>query len=313
MTLKQQTVAGVDVYKDTLDIYLLPSKKAWKVNNDKASIRKLVKAFQKQGVDLVVMEPTGKHHWELMTQMVEGGIGTAVANPKKVRYFAKGLGIIAKTDKVDAVVIAKFGSLVEPRKLQQIDRKMLELKELVSRRRAIVKAIVAEKNRASSAILPLVKSSIRQSLAGLKKQLIRIQDAVIEAITLDDQRRQTFELLQTVPGIGVVTAAVLVAELPEIGSLNSKEIAALVGVAPFNKDSGTFQGHRMITGGRFFVRQALYMAILSAIKFNPKIRKFYNHLLEKGKLKKVAMVACMRKMVIMLNSMVKTNSEWRAE
>ena len=111
----------------------------------------------------------------------------------------------------------------------------------------------------------------------------------------------------------MVTAAVLVAELPEIGSLNSKEIAALVGVAPFNKDSGTFQGHRMITGGRFFVRQALYMAILSAIKFNPKIRKFYNHLLEKGKLKKVAMVACMRKMVIMLNSMVKTNSEWRAE
>ena len=309
----QKTVAGVDVSKDTLDIYLLPTKKVWKVKNDKASIRKLVKTFIKEGVDLVVMEPTGKHHWELMTQMVEGGIGTAVANPKMIRYFARGLGSMAKTDKVDAKVIAKFGSLADPRKLQQIDRKMLELKELVSRRRAIVKIISAEKNRASSAIHPLVKASIRRSLVGQRKQLKIIQNAIIKAIFVNPEKKKMFNLLKTAKGIGDVTAAVLVAELPELGSLNSKEIAALVGVAPFNKDSGTFQGHRMIAGGRFFVRQALYMAILSAIVHNPQIRRFYNHLIEKGKLKKVAMVACMRKLVITLNSMIKTNTEWRPE
>ena len=309
----QQTVAGVDVSKDTLDIHLLPTDKAWKVKNDKASIRKLVKRFREEGVDLVVMEPTGKHHWELMTQMVEGKIRTAVANPKMVRYFAKSLGILAKTDKVDAKVIAKYGSLVGPREMQQIDRKLLALKELVSRRRAIVKTIIAEKNRSSSAIHPLVKASIRLSLVGLRKQRDRIQKAILKAIFANPEKKKLFNLLKTAKGIGVVTASVLVAELPELGSLNSKEIAALVGVAPFNKDSGTFQGHRMITGGRFFVRQALYMAILSAIVHNPQISRFYNHLLKKGKLKKVAMVACMRKLVITLNSMAKTNSEWRPE
>ena len=312
MTLKQ-IVAGVDVSKETLDIYLLPAGKSWKIQNDKASIRKLVKKFNKEGVDLVVMEPTGKYHWELMVQMVEGEIPTAVANPKKVRYFAKGLGIMAKTDKVDAMVIAKFGELVEPRKLQQIDRKMLELKELVSRRRSLVKMITAEKNRMSSTIIPLVKSSIKRLLDGMKKQLARIQDAIIETITLDEKKHRIFELLQTAKGIGPVTAAVLVAEMPELGSLNSKEIASLLGVAPFNKDSGSFQGHRMISGGRFFVRQTMYMAILSAIKYNPEISRFYNRLLKKGKLKKVAMVACMRKMIVMLNAMVRTNSEWRSE
>lgn len=312
MTLNQ-IVAGVDVSKDTLDIYLLPKGTAWKVKNNKSSISKLVKTFKKEGVDLVVMEPTGKYHWELMVQMVEGKIPTAVANPKKVRYFAKSLGIEAKTDKVDAIVIAKFGKLVEPRKLQQIDRKMLELKELVSRRRALVKMITAEKNRKSSTINPLVKSSIKRLLDGIKKQLGRIEDAIIETITLDEKMFRIFKLLQTVKGIGPVTALVLVAEMPELGTVNSKEIASLLGVAPFNKDSGSFSGHRMISGGRFFVRQAMYMAILSAIKYNPEISRFYNRLLKKGKLKKVAMVACMRKMIVMLNAMVKTNSEWRAE
>ena len=147
----------------------------------------------------------------------------------------------------------------------------------------------------------------------MKKQLGRIEDAIIETITLDEEKRRIFELLQTVKGIGPVTAAVLVAEMPELGSLDSKEIASLLGVAPFNKDSGSFQGHRMISGGRFFVRQTMYMAILSAIQYNPENSRFYNRLLKKGKLKKVAMVACMRKMIVMLNAMVKTNTEWRGE
>lgn len=312
MTLNQ-TVAGVDVSKETLDIYLLPKGTAWKVKNNKSSISKLVKTFKKEGVDLVVMEPTGKYHWELMVQMVEAGIPTAVANPKKVRYFAKSLGIEAKTDKVDARVIAKFGKLVEPRQLQQIDRKMLELKELVSRRRALVKMMTAETNRLSGTTIPLIKSGIEQSLVSIKEQLVNIQDVLIKTIKLDEEKRRKFELFQTVKGIGPVTAAVLVAEMPELGQMNSKQAAALLGVAPFNKDSGSFQGHRMISGGRFFVRKAVYMAILSAMRYNPVIRRFYNRLLKKGKLKKVAMVACMRKMIVILNAMAKTNSEWRTE
>ena len=258
MAQEQQKVLGVDVSKDKLDMYLNQTGEAWTVKNDRQSIRRLVKACHKKGVTLLVMEPTGKYHWELMTQMVQGGIRTAVANPKKVRYFAKSLGIIAKTDKVDAKVIAEFGNKVGPRVIQQIDKKMLHLKELVSRRRACVKAMIAEKNRLSSTINPVVKKSITTILSALKKQIDLIQTAIIKAIAVDEQMDKTFKLLQTAKGVGEVTAAILVSELPELGKLNRKEIAALVGLAPFNKDSGTFRGHRMISGGRFFVRQALY-------------------------------------------------------
>ena len=295
-------VAGVDVSKETLYVYLLPSGRSFKVPNKRRDIQKLVEEFKKDQLELVVMEPTSRYHWELMLQLFQHGVPFSVVNPKNVRDFAKGITFKAKTDRIDALLLAKYGELVSPRRVERLDIKLLELKELVSRRRSLVKMIVSEKNRMASTTSPFVKSSIKRFLQTLEKERKKTEAEIFKFISSNAQLYKMYKLLLTIPGIGPTTAAILVSELPELGSLTSKEVASLVGVAPFNNDSGKSTGYRSISGGRFFVRQALYMAILSAIKFNPVIRDFYNRLLKRGKPKKVAMVACMRKLIVIINA-----------
>ena len=233
-----------------------------------------------------------------------------VANPRQVRDFAKALGILAKTDRIDAAVIARFGQQVTPRPLAEVHEKQGELDQLVTRRRQLVALRTAEKNRFTMAHSKPVKRSLQLIIDTLNKEIKRIEKEILALVESDDQWRGKADILNSVPGVGNVTAATLIAEFPELGQINRQQAAALAGLAPFNRDSGKFQGKRTISGGRRTVRTALYMAALSAKTHNPLIRKFADRLKAEGKLPKVILTACMRKLLVILNTMLKTNTLW---
>ena len=232
-------------------------------------------------------------------------------NPRQVRDFAKALGILAKTDKIDARVIAKFGELVRPRAVAKKHEKQDELDQLVTRRRQLINNRKAEKNRQGQAASGFVRKSIQRSLDHINKEIKRHDDQIAKLLESDDDWKNRAELLKTVPGVGDVTSSTLIAELPELGELSRKKIAALVGLAPYNCESGTMKGKQAIIGGRRSVRAALYMAALSARKHNPRIHEFANRLEDQGKPQKLILTACMRKLLTLINSMVKTNSPWK--
>jgi transposase len=303
-------VIGIDVSKAKLDVADWPQSLAETFDNNANSHKQLISQLPPTDKCLVVLEATGGYEKAIVVALVDAGYLVSVVNARQVRDFAKALGILAKTDRIDAQVIARFGSQVRPRTIAQTPEKQDELNELVARRRQLIALRTAEKNRLDTATSKVVRKSLQKIVDQLSKEIKKIDTEITHLIKSNETWKQQSELLQSAPGVGEVVATTLIAEVPELGQLNRQKISALVGVAPFNRDSGAMRGRRTIYGGRRSVRSALYMAALTARRFNPVIREFADRLEAQGKLPKVILVACMRKLLVILNTMVKNNTHW---
>jgi transposase len=307
MNAKQ--VAGIDVSKATLDVALLPAEQQYQVTNDAAGFTELLKRLSAAGVELVVMEATGGYETAAATSLAAAGLRVAVVNPRQVRDFAKATGRLAKTDRIDARVIAAFGQAIDPEIVRLADEQALELNALLVRRTQLVAMRVQESNRLGLTRGPMHKQ-IKAHIAWLNKAIDALNVDLTTRLRKSPVWRAKDELLRSLKGIGPMTSGTLMVALPELGQLDRRSIAALAGVAPFNRDSGTRRGRRTIWAGRARVRTLLYMAATSAIRSNPVIKAFYARLTACGKPHKVAIVACMRKMLTILNAMVRTNTPW---
>jgi transposase len=310
---KTELFVGIDVSKARLDVAVLPGEKTWSTTNDDDGISDLVAKLKDLAPSLVLLEATGGLERRVLARMVGAGLPAMAINPRNVRDFAKSLGKLAKTDRIDAIVLARFAQAVRPPLRTVADEQTQELQAQLTRRRQLVEMIVAEKNRLAATDPNKVRKLIKAHIEYLQKQLS------INEYDLDLTIKQTpvwlekVDLLESIPGVGRVTASTLVALLPELGTLGRKQIASLVGVAPFNRDSGTLRGRRTIWGGRASVRAVLYMAALTAAKWNPVIRDLYRRLKAAGKPSKVALVACMRKLLTILNAILRDRSPWRTQ
>jgi len=300
---------GIDIGKAQIDIAVHPSEKQWSFSNNEPGINEAVKNILEVSPALVVLEATGNLQVSLVAALAIAGITPAVVNPRQVRDFAKATGRLAKTDAIDARVIAHFAAAIHPEPRTLSDDQTQELKDIVARRRQVSDMLTAERNRLGSA-RKVVRPRIQAHITWLQKELEDIDGNLRRAIQESPIWREKDDLLQSVPGIGPVTSATILTQLPELGTLNRRQIAALVGVAPFNRDSGTMRGKRTIWGGRSHVRAVLYMATMVAARFNPVIRNFYERLCAVGKAKKVALTACMRKLLTILNAMLKHRASW---
>lgn len=305
-------VAGIDVSKDRLDVHLWPSGQNLSLDNTPPGVVELVDRLRPHGVELVVIEATGRYERRAALALMDAGLEVAVVNPRQPRDFAKASGQLAKTDAIDARILAQFGAVIGPRPSARPPENQLILDELVARRRQLVEMITMERNRIEHALHGRLRRQIEHVVKALQKQLEQIEAEILDLIDRDDDWRGRFEVLKSAPGVGDATAATLVAELPELGRLSRQAIAALVGVAPINRDSGTQRGQRHVAGGRHSVRRMLYMATLTARSWNPTIKAFAQRLAAAGKAFKVVMTACMRKLLVILNAMVRNNEPWRA-
>ncbi len=300
---------GIDVSKSHLDVAVRPAEVEWRSQNTEAGVNEVVGRLKKLGPDLVVLEATGGMESAVASGLAVQGVPVVVVNPRQVRDFAKSTGQLAKTDVLDARVIAHFAEAVRPEPRPLPDGQAKHLSSLLSRRRQLREMLTAEGNRLGSAE-PKMRRRLKAHIKWLKKELLEIDDDMDSAVQESPLWRAKDDILKSVPGIGTVVSITLISELPELGLLNSKEIAALAGVAPLNRDSGTLAGRRTVWGGRARVRTALYMAALVASRHNPVIREFYLRLCEAGKPKKVALTACMRKLLLIVNSMIKNKERW---
>lgn len=300
---------GIDVSKARLDVAMRPSGKSESVSNDGAGMESLVKRFREIRAALIVVEATGGFERQIMRALASAELAVVAVNPRQVRDFARATGQLAKTDRIDAMILARFAEAVRPSVRPMPDEVTWELRALVARRRQITEMIVAETNRLSGAAKPVGKR-INAHINWLKKELQRADHDLDQSIRESPIWQAHEDLLKSVPGIGSVVSRTLLAELPELGTLNRKQIAALVGIAPLNCDSGTFKGRRVIWGGRATVRATLYMAALVASRRNAVIRIFYKRLRAAGKAPKVALVACMRKLLTIINAMIKHKTRW---
>jgi transposase len=312
MTIESQVdvYVGIDVSKAHLDIAVRPSEERWQVDNTVEGIEQLVKKLSEMKPTLIVMEATGGLEVAGASALAAEGLAVAVINPRQGRDFAKSLGRLAKTDKIDASVLARFGEAVRPEPRTMPNEQAIQLQALLVRRRQLIEMLVAEKNRLSLTHRT-VQPRLKEHIAWLEQELDQLDQDLKEHLHESPIWREKDDLLRSVPGVGPVTATTLLAELPELGYLNRKQIAALVGVAPYNCDSGNMRGKRAIWGGRACVRNALYMATLSASRYNPVIRDHFQHLIQLGKPFKVALVACMRKLLTILNAMVHSMKAWQ--
>lgn len=300
---------GIDVSKDRLDVALLPSKESWSVSNDESGIDELVGRLRRLGPALTVLEATGGYEMAAATGLAHADLPLAIINPRHARDFAKATGTLAKTDRIDALVLALFGERLRPKPQTLPDTDAQLLSALLTRRRQLVEMRTAEKNRRALAPSRL-KADITEHISWLERQIADVERTTAEMIQQSPLWRAKDDLLRSVPGVGDVLSRTLVGLLPELGTLNRKKIAALVGVAPLARDSGTLRGRRTVWGGRAEIRAVLYMATMAATQHNPTIRTFYHRLIEKGKPRKVAQVACMRKLITILNAMVRTQTPW---
>lgn len=302
---------GIDVSKMRLDVAVRPTDAVWTSSNDDVGVAALVRSLVALAPQLVVLEATGGLEGQLVAQLATSSLPVAVVNPRQVRDFAKATGKLAKTDSIDASVLAHFAQAVgpTPRPLPSEEAEVLEA--ILVRRRQLSEMLVAERNRISTSA-PSVRPGIQAHVIWLKAQIKSADGDLNSRLRQSAVWREKDDLLQSVPGIGPVLSSTLIALLPELGTLNRKQVAALVGVAPLNRDSGTLRGKRSIWGGRATVRAALYMGALVASRHNPILRIFYRRLLAAGKLKKVALVACMRKLLTILNAMFRDRCAWKA-
>lgn len=304
-----EQVVGIDVGKEQLDVGLTTEKRVRVWANDEVGQTELSDWIMAQAASLVVVEASGGYEAAIVSELVGRGVAVALVNPTRVRAFARAEGLLAKTDKIDARLIARFGATMKPEPKARREQSQLELNQWVTRRRQLVLMVTAEKNRLQTTP-EAIQSDIVRHIDWMQTEIESLEARINQAIADNPTWRETARRIETVPGVGAITASTLVADLPELGHLNRQKIAALVGVAPFNHDSGKRQGKRRIFGGRTSVRSVLYMATLSAIRHNPVIKSFYQRLLAKGKVKKVALTACMRKLLVILNTMVKSGQDW---
>jgi transposase len=309
-TTQTDTFIGIDVSKAHLDVAVRPSDASWRVDNDEPGIRSLVAKLQALAPTLIVVEATGGYETAGVAALAAEGLPVAVINPCQARDFARSLGKRAKTDPIDARVLARFAEAIRPEVRALPDAAAQALQATLVRRRQVLEMLVAEKNRLGPSSHASVQARLRDHIQWLAAELEDLDGQLRRQLRDSPVWREKDDLLQSVKGVGPVLATTLLAELPELGQLNRKQIAALVGVAPFNRDSGKLQGKRMIWGGRASVRTSLYMATLSASRTNPVIRDYYARLLAAGKLKKVALVACMRKLLTILNAMMHSGTAW---
>ena len=301
---------GIDVSKSKFDVVILPEGTHLTCSYDGEGIDKFLAQLPQHDC-VVVLEATGGFERRLAAELVAAGRQTAIVNPRQVRDFARGIGVLAKNDRIDARVLATYAQHVKLRLLEKTSEKQQELTALVVRRRQLLALQTAESNRLEQTAVKLAAKSIRHVLDLLRKELKKLDAEIARLIADDDDWRNKSELLQTVPGVGPATSASLVAELPELGKLNRQQIASLVGLAPFSRDSGQSRGRRSIWGGRGAVRCALYMAAFNAKRCNPIIQAFADRLKQAGKRTKVILTACMRKLLVILNTMVRNQTNWK--
>jgi transposase len=312
MKKAMEIFVGIDVSKAWLDVAVHEQNEEFRVSNDSIGIAALVERLKQIGPTLIVLEPTGGFEMLVVAEMTRVGLPVAVVNAKRVRDFARATGQLAKTDKLDAKVLAHFASAIRPAVRTLRSEEEEQLTALLTRRRQVVDMLTVEKNRLVT-VRAKMRSDIEAHVDWLSASLKELDKEIEDFVKGSPVWKAKDALLQSVPGVGPVTSATMLGMLPELGKLNRQEIAALVGVAPINKDSGKKQGRRRVYGGRADVRSVLYMAALAAKKFNPVLAKFYDRLLKQGKEKKVALTACMRKLLVILNSMMRTNEPWRSQ
>ena len=308
---QKPTYVGIDVAKAQVDVAVRPTGQRWVVSYDETGVGELVS--QMKGLDpaLVLLEASGGLELPLVAALAVAALPVVVVNPRQVRDFARATGTLAKTDALDAAILAHFADAVRPSVRPLRDAETQALNSLTARRHQVMTMLVSEKNRLSTAI-SAVRPRIEAHIVWLEQELDDLDEGLRQTLRRSPVWREKDDLLRTVPGVGEQLALTLLAYLPELGTLDRRQVAALVGVAPFNRDSGTLRGKRAVWGGRSRVRAALYMGTLSATRYNPIIRDFYQRLLTAGKPKKVALVACMRKLLVILNFMLRHRSPWRA-
>jgi transposase len=300
---------GIDVSKAWLDVAVHETEVAWRIANDDKGIPDLVKRLLRIKPALVVLEATGGYEMQLVAELAHAKLPVVVTNPRKVRAFARSTGRLAKTDKLDAKLLAHFAAAIQPAVRSLPSDEEEQLTGLLVRRRQLVDMLTVEKNRLHT-VRPALREDIREHIAWLQAKQAKIDEEIEQFVMGNTLWKEKDAILRSAPGVGKVTSCTLLAMLPELGTLNRQEIAALVGVAPVNKDSGRKQGKRRVYGGRATVRSVLYMAALAAKRYNPRIKEFYEALLRRGKEKKVALTACMRKLLVILNAMMRTNQPW---
>lgn len=300
---------GIDVSKAELEVHVRPTGEHWCVPNDTAGHDQLVKRWQAQPPTLIVLEATGGLERGVAYALVAADLAVAVLNPRRPRAFANATGQLAKTDRLDAKTLAHFAAAVRPEPRPLPDAETQVMAALLARRRQMVALLTAERNRLNSA-LPSVEPYITQHITWLQDELATLEAELDQRLAARPEWQAREQQLRAVTGVGPITARTLTIELPELGQLNRKQIAALVGVAPFNRDSGPRRGKRHIAGGRAPLRSTLYMATVCGVRYNPQLKAFYQRLLKAGKPKKVALTACMRKLLTILNAMVKNGTDW---
>jgi transposase len=310
MKMNQDNFVGIDVSKATLQIQVRPGTNAWVVRNEDTGIDELTTRLLEMKPQLIVLEATGGFHLAVTAALAAAGLPVAVVNPRQVRNFAKALGKLAKTDGIDAAVLAEFAEKVQPEVRPLPDASTQELNALLVRRKQLIQMLTVENNRLSGA-LQRVQAGIRQHIRWLERRLEQADRDLDNKLRTSPLWREKDNLLQSVPGVGRITSITLLAELPELGTLNRHQVATLVGVAPLNRDSGAYRGRRTILGGRARVRAVLYMSALVAVKHNPVLQAYYERLRKAGKVAKVALTACMRKLLTILNSMLKNHKAWQ--
>ena len=313
---KREIYVGIDVSKSSLDVCILREDdrqeggQSFVVSNDQEGVQEMLSRLEGASVELAVMEATGRYERLAATMLAASSISVAIVNPRQARDFAKAIGQLAKTDKIDAFVLARFARAVEPRTSVIPEEEAVALQGILARRRQLIEMLVSENNRLKMASKPLAKR-IRAHVQWLEKEIERIDGNLDRAIEENAAFKANEALLRSVPGVGRVLSRTLLAELPELGEITHRRLCALVGVAPFNRDSGQRSGKREAWGGRAPVRAVLYMSALVATRHNPAIKEFYERLLSTGKPKKVALVACMRKLLTILNALMRDRANWR--
>lgn len=306
-----ETNIGIDISKDHLDAHSLPDGKARRFTNNPRGCQALINWIGSGPVVRVVYEATGAYHRPLEVSLAKARLPLAKVNPRQARRFAEAIGVLAKTDRVDAAMLARMGVALAPPETQPLDQPLAELKELHGARRALVKDRTAQRNRQKNAQLALLKRQISQRLAQIERQIKAIDDEAKQRIQGDRHLKRRLEILISIPGISQVTARALLVEMPELGSLEAKQAASLAGLAPITRQSGNWRGKAHIKGGRASLRQALYMPALVAMRYNPQLKQKYQDLIERGKPAKLAITALMRKLIITANALIRDNRTWK--
>jgi transposase len=304
---------GIDVAKAKLDVFIDATTQLFNAENTLAGVQQVIDRLKQLPVQRVVIEATGRYHRRLAVDLMLAGVPVAVVNPRHVRDFARGLGQLAKTDRIDARMLAEYGRRAEPRPAQKPSENQPLLSNLIARRRQVTQMLIAEKTRLHDADDKVTAGSIKRVQRVLDQQREDLDRQIAKLIESDDDWKNKRDLLKSVPGVGETSAAQLIAELPELGKHNRQQVAALAGVAPINRDSSTMRGRMSTFGGRVGVRCALYMATFNACRCNPTIRRFFQRLRAAGKPYKVALVAAMRKLLTILNTLIRENRPWRKE